>query len=89
MSQKDKENTENEVRLLRELRHTNIVAYKDSYLDRDQQYLNIVMIYCEGGDMYNKIKNAKGKNFPELQILDWLAQMALALYYLNEKKILH
>jgi serine/threonine protein kinase len=42
---------------LRELRHTNIVAYKDSYMDRDQ-YLNIVMIYCEGGDMYNKIKSA-------------------------------
>lgn len=42
------------------------MAYKDSYLDRDQQYLNIVMIYCEGGDMYNKIKSAKGKNFPEV-----------------------
>jgi non-specific serine/threonine protein kinase/NIMA (never in mitosis gene a)-related kinase len=55
MSQKDRENTENEVKLLRELRHTNIVAYKDSYMDRDQ-YLNIVMIYCEGGDMFNKIK---------------------------------
>lgn len=35
MSQKDRENTENEVKLLRELRHTNIVAYKDSYLDRE------------------------------------------------------
>lgn len=23
------------------------------------------MIYCEGGDMYNKIKNMKGKTFSE------------------------
>ncbi len=64
MSQKDRENTENEVRLLQKLRHSNIVSYKDSYLDRDQ-YLNIVMVHCEGGDMFNKIKAAKGKNFTE------------------------
>lgn len=51
MTQKDRENTENEVRLLQKLRHPNIVAYKDSYLDREQ-YLNIVMIHCEGGDIY-------------------------------------
>ena len=43
MSQKDLENTENEVRLLQRIRHTNIVSYKDSYVDREH-YLNIVMI---------------------------------------------
>lgn len=90
MSQKDLENTENEVRLLQKIRHTNIVAYKDSYVDRDQ-FLNIVMVYCDGGDIYSKIKGnqSKGKNFPENQIVDWLAQMALALLYLHERKILH
>jgi serine/threonine protein kinase len=71
------------VRLLQKLRHTNIIAYKDSFLDRDQ-FLNIVMVYCEGGDMYQKIKNSKGKNFPENQILDWMAQIALALFYLHD-----
>ncbi|CAK76123.1 unnamed protein product (macronuclear) [Paramecium tetraurelia] len=86
MSQKDRENTENEVRLLQKLRHPNIVAYKDSYLDREQ-YLNIVMIHCEGGDIYQKIRNKK--SFPESQILDWFAQMTLALCYLHEQKILH
>jgi len=35
MSDKDRENTEQEVRLLQNLRHSNIVAYKDSYLDRE------------------------------------------------------
>ncbi|CAD8112879.1 unnamed protein product [Paramecium primaurelia] len=86
MTQKDRENTENEVRLLQKLRHPNIVAYKDSYLDREQ-YLNIVMIHCEGGDIYQKIRNKK--SFPESQILDWFAQMTLALCYLHDQKILH
>ena len=49
------------------------------------------MVYCDGGDIYSKIKasSSKGKNFPETQIVDWLAQMALALLYLHERKILH
>ena len=64
------------------------MAYKDSFVDREQ-YLNLVMIYCDGGDIYTKIKNSKGKNFSEQQILDWLVQMALALLYLHERKILH
>jgi non-specific serine/threonine protein kinase/NIMA (never in mitosis gene a)-related kinase len=39
--------------------------------------------------MYTRIKNSKGKNFTEQQIMDWLVQMSLALLYLHERKILH
>ena len=41
-------------------------------MDREH-YLNIVMIHCEGGDMYNKIKLTKGKNFSENQIMDYFS----------------
>ena len=88
MGEKERENAEQEVRLLQKLRHANVVAYKDSYNDR-QQFLCIVMMYCEGGDMYSKIKSAKGKKFSEAQILEWIAQVLLALLYLHERKILH
>ena len=70
MPQKEQENTIQEVRLLQKLRHVNIVAYKDSFEDRENQ-LNIVMIYCEGGDMATKIKEALCKNF--IILLYWLA----------------
>lgn len=40
-------------------------------MDQDQ-FLNIVMVHCEGGDMYNKIRNCKGKNFPESVIMTTL-----------------
>jgi serine/threonine protein kinase len=41
--------------------------------------------------MHTKIKQMKekGKNFTEAQILDWLTQIALAIYYLHNQKILH
>jgi serine/threonine protein kinase len=54
---------ENEVALMQKLGHPNIVAYKDSYTKDGN--LNIVMSYCEGGDMYNRIKETEGKHFPE------------------------
>eukprot|EP00359_Climacostomum_virens_P003272 CAMPEP_0204901962 /NCGR_PEP_ID=MMETSP1397-20131031/3380_1 /ASSEMBLY_ACC=CAM_ASM_000891 /TAXON_ID=49980 /ORGANISM="Climacostomum Climacostomum virens, Strain Stock W-24" /LENGTH=702 /DNA_ID=CAMNT_0052070393 /DNA_START=115 /DNA_END=2223 /DNA_ORIENTATION=+ len=88
MSDKDRENTEQEVRLLQKMRHANIVAYKDSYIDREQ-FLCIVMVYCEGGDIYSKIKAAKGKRISEGQVMDYFAQILLALLYLHEKRILH
>lgn len=62
------------------------MAYKDSFMDREQ-HLNIVMIHCEGGDIYQKIRVKKP--FPESQILDWFSQMSLAMFYLHEQKILH
>jgi non-specific serine/threonine protein kinase/NIMA (never in mitosis gene a)-related kinase len=47
------------------------------------------MIYCEGGDIYTNGKSQKGKNFGEDQILEWFAQVCLALHYLHERRILH
>merc|ERR1719356_2256684 len=43
--------TELEVRLLAELQHPNIVAYRDSFLNYDG-CLCILMEYCEHGDIY-------------------------------------
>lgn len=69
MPNTEEEATEQEVRLLQSLQHPNIVSYKDSFID-SEKCLCIVMVYCEGGDMYTNIRNAKGKNFPEPQIFD-------------------
>lgn len=47
---KDKENIETEIELLRDLKHINIVSYKDSFID-EEGVLNIVMQNCEGNRM--------------------------------------
>lgn len=64
LNEKDRKNIENEVAVLQKLRHPNIVAYKDSFLDSENN-LNIIMSYCEGGDMYNRIKEAESTHFQE------------------------
>ena len=76
------------MRLLQKLKHPNIVAFKDSFLDRDH-YLNLIMSYCEEGDIYSKYKNNSNNPFSEEIILGWLAQMLLAIHYLHDLKILH
>ena len=84
----DRQNIENEVKVLQELKHPNVVSYKESFFD-NENYFHIVMIYCEGGDMFEKIKHAKGKHFKEEEIIQWLVHLGLALSYVHDKKILH
>ena len=47
MSEKEKQLLVQEVNLLRELRHPNIVRYHDRIIDRDNSTLYIIMEYCE------------------------------------------
>ena len=74
--------------LLSRLHHPNIVSYKESFQDR-HGILHIVMGYCEGGDLCTRLKSYGGKLLPETQVVEWFVQIALALQYLHDRKILH
>lgn len=39
--------------------------------------------------MQSRIKEQKGKYFPEEQIMDWFTQICLAIKHIHDKKILH
>ena len=48
------------------MKHSNIVAYQDSFQDGGSLY--IVMDYCDGGDLYKKINDQRGRLFLEEQV---------------------
>ncbi|CAF3369353.1 unnamed protein product [Rotaria sp. Silwood1] len=79
---------EREAQLLSSLKHPNIVAYIESFRSRDH-YLNIVMAFCEGGDLYTKLKYRKKQLLNEEQIIEWFIQITLALQYMHDRSILH
>ncbi|XP_068576059.1 serine/threonine-protein kinase Nek4 isoform X3 [Cebidichthys violaceus] len=79
---------EQEAQLLSQLRHPNIVTYRESWEGDDCQ-LYIVMGFCEGGDLYHRLKQQKGELLPERQVVEWFVQIAMALQYLHERNILH
>ena len=65
-------------KLLSQVRHPNIVSYKESF-QGDDGFLYIVMAFCEGGDMYTRLKAQEGKYLEERQIVEWFVQIAMAL----------
>ncbi|XP_066900087.1 serine/threonine-protein kinase Nek4 isoform X17 [Kogia breviceps] len=69
---------EQEAQLLSQLKHPNIVTYKESWEGGDG-LLYIVMGFCEGGDLYRKLKEQKGRLLSESQVVEWFVQIAMAL----------
>ncbi|XP_004645122.1 serine/threonine-protein kinase Nek3 isoform X2 [Octodon degus] len=83
----DTQNSRREAILLAKMKHPNIVAFKESF--EVEGHLYIVMEYCDGGDLMQKIKQQKGKLFPEHMILNWFTQVCLGVNHIHKKRVLH
>ena len=76
-----------EVTLLKGLKHPNIVRTIESFRREDDSF-NIVMEYCECGDLAIRIgKQAKtGSRFTRRQVLEWFVQLVAAVGHIHSKK---
>ena len=57
LSEKEKENALNEVRILASIDHPNVIAYRDAFIDESTSSLCLVMEYADNGDVFQKICN--------------------------------
>ena len=90
MSEKDKQETLNEARILEKLDHPNIIKFKEVFIaNKPVKTLNIVTEYADGGDLALTIKNQKNEYFKESQILDYFTQICLAIKHIHTKHIIH
>ncbi|TIB86889.1 kinase-like protein [Wallemia mellicola] len=89
MSDRDRKQIVAEVNILRELDHTNIVAYHErfKYVDREGGMLYILMEFCGGGDLQTIIKSCKRSNtlLPEDTIWSYISQLAGALDHCHRR----
>ena len=60
------------------MKHSNIVAYQDSFQDGGSLY--IVMDYCDGGDLYKKINDQRGRLFLEEQVRTSVHGISIYMY---------
>ena len=80
-----------EAALLTELRHPHVLALRESFVDEKRGALCLVTEYCAGGDLFELIERTREAEvrFEEAQIVKWLAQLASAVKYLHDRRVLH
>ena len=87
MKKSEIEDIKKEAEILKVLVHPNIIRFRDIYMSKKNK-LCIVMDYADGGDLYNKIENAKSY-FDEETIIDMFTQICLAIKHIHDRKIVH
>jgi NIMA (never in mitosis gene a)-related kinase len=59
LTQKEKDNAINEVRIQASINHPNVAGYKEAFFETATSTLCIVMEYADGGDLQTKINTLK------------------------------
>ncbi|XP_054648413.1 NIMA-related kinase 12 [Dunckerocampus dactyliophorus] len=79
-----------EAEIIRKLQLPHIVNCSDALVSPDDGYIYIVMDYCDGGTLDDKVRERKPSDyFPEGVVMGWFVQVALAVRYIHKAKILH
>ena len=91
LSQKERENAVNEIRILASLQHPNIVGYYEAFYESTTKTMNIVMEFADDGDLDGKLKQCikSHRIFDESQMWSWIIQLLEGLKYLHDNKIIH
>ena len=91
LSEKQKLNSLNEIRVLASIKSKYVVNYKEAFLDEKDSSLCLVMEYADRGDLENRIKEQKkkGKYFNEKDIWRVFIQLIKGLKSLHDLDILH
>ncbi|XP_068596896.1 NIMA-related kinase 12 [Brachionichthys hirsutus] len=79
-----------EADIIRRLQHPHIVECSKAFVNRDDGLIYIVMSYCDGGTLDDKVEERKPKDFfTEAAVMRWFVQLLLAVDYIHNAKILH
>ncbi|CAI2360519.1 unnamed protein product [Moneuplotes crassus] len=88
LSDKEKENALNEVRILASIKNPCVICYKESFIDTDSQSLCLVIEYADDGDLFQKI-SASENGFEETFIWKVFIQVVRGLRALHDLSIMH
>lgn len=89
ITQKKNNHKFNEVKILQSIHHPHLIKFISSFVD--DNYLYIVMEYCEYGDLYTLLKSVRKKGIYIMEDVLWdiAYQTLLGLEYIHNKQIIH
>ena len=82
-------NFRNEINILSKVDHPNIIRIYEIF--EDSRYISIIMEYCTGGDLFQKINELaeKDKSFSEKEAVKIFKQLMSAVSYCHNQGICH
>jgi NIMA (never in mitosis gene a)-related kinase 1/4/5 len=89
LKESEQQSAKNEVEVLRQMHHSNIAMYVESFVESSKLY--IVMEYADGGDLTGAINRRKtsGEPWKEDEVMRIFVQICLALKHVHDQNILH
>jgi calcium-dependent protein kinase len=82
---KDVKQLEEELEILRQVDHPNIIKFHETYIDH--RYVHIVMELAEGGELFDKI--IKSERFSERRAANYMSKILGAIKHLHDKMVCH
>eukprot|EP00826_Nyctotherus_ovalis_P038096 TRINITY_DN3544_c0_g1_i7.p1 TRINITY_DN3544_c0_g1~~TRINITY_DN3544_c0_g1_i7.p1 ORF type:complete len:274 (-),score=57.87 TRINITY_DN3544_c0_g1_i7:42-863(-) len=98
LTEREKENALNEVRILASINNSSIIAYKEAFIDESTRSLwytcidsSLIMEFADDGDLFQKMTAHRkhGTNFPVEQVWSVFIQVVTGLKILHCLQILH
>ncbi|KAG8510008.1 Myosin light chain kinase 3, partial [Galemys pyrenaicus] len=85
-SAKDREDVKNEINIMNQLSHVNLIQLYDAFESKNS--FTLVMEYVDGGELFERITNEK-YHLTELDVVLFTKQICEGVHYLHQHYILH
>ncbi|XP_019062056.1 myosin light chain kinase 3 isoform X1 [Fukomys damarensis] len=85
-SAKDREDVKNEINIMNQLSHVNLIQLYDAFESKNS--FTLIMEYVDGGELFDRITDEKN-HLTELDVVLFTRQICEGVHYLHQHYVLH